>query len=153
MRILVYSRLSNRKDVLMTETSHSTEATTAEVEPENTPTADPAAVAAEASSGDGPSAAADRRVRYCPTCHARYLKAADECVSCAVALVDEQPRDFALFRPELDLPFVVLLALYIWGYSRLNGEAQSFGLIFLIVGFATLVTFRAISYVEWLGRR
>ena len=137
----------------MTETSHSTEATTAEVELENAPATDPNTAVAEASAGDGPSLAADRRVRYCPTCHARYVKAVDECVSCAVALVDEQPRDIALFRPGLDVPFVLALALFVWGYGRLNGEAQSFGLIFLIVGFATLVTFRAISYVEWLGRR
>lgn len=97
--------------------------------------------------------AAARQTRYCPTCQARYIKAETECVTCHVSLVEDQPRDVSLFRPELDLPFVLVLALFVFGYDRLNGEAQSFGLIFLLVGFAILVTFRAISYVEWLGRR
>ena len=38
-------------------------------------------------------------------------------------------------------------------YRQLPGEAQSFGLIFLIVGAAALVAFRAIGQAEWLGRR
>lgn len=132
----------------MTETSTSPEALPAEADElaaESGRTTDES-VSPKASS-------ADRKVRYCPTCHARYARAASECVTCSVALVDDQPRDIALFRPELDVPFVVAFALYVFGHDKLNGEAQSFGLIFLIVGFATLVTFRAISYAEWLGRR
>lgn len=134
----------------MTETSMSPEALPVEAddvaaESGRTDTAD--------ESASPMAGSADRKVRYCPTCHARYARAASECVTCSVALVDNQPRDIALFRPELDVPFVVAFVLYVLGHDKLNGEAQSFGLIFLIVGFATLVTFRAISYVEWLGRR
>lgn len=135
----------------MTETSHSMDTATAEAETVGTNGAEPNPDIN--GSGTDVASAADRRVRYCPKCHARYTRAGNECVTCSVPLVDQQPRDIALFRPELDVPYVLALALFVWGYDRLNGEAQSFGLIFLIVGFATLVTFRAISYVEWLGRR
>jgi hypothetical protein len=137
----------------MTETSNSMVAPTTDDDLEVTSQADTTQETSPSTDRDAGASSADRRVRYCPTCQARYVKAASECVACAVPLVDEQPRDFSIFRPELDVPFVLALGLYIYGYNRLNGEAQSFGLIFLIVGFATLITFRAISYVEWLGRR
>ena len=135
----------------MTETSQSMDAATAEAETDATNGAEP--IPDVAGSSVETASSADRKIRDCPKCHARYAKAASECVTCSVALVDEQPRDIALFRPELDVPFVIAFALYVFGHDKLNGEAQSFGLIFLIVGFATLVTFRAISYAEWLGRR
>jgi hypothetical protein len=93
------------------------------------------------------------RVTYCPSCHSRYAYDAKKCVACDVDLVDRKPRDFSLFIPKIDVPLVVLAVLFGWFYDRLPGEAQSFGLIFFIIGFATLVTFRAIFYAEWLGRR
>jgi hypothetical protein len=92
-------------------------------------------------------------VKYCPKCHTRYAYEAETCVTCDAALTTEQPRDESLFRPKVDLPFLALAAVFAATYARLPGEAQSFGLIFLIVGFATIVTFRAIGYSEWLGRR
>lgn len=134
----------------MTETSHRMETVATEPDESASPDSDTHPDVGAAPPG---AASVDRRVRYCPTCHARYVKAASECVACAKPLVDTQPRDVALFRPAIDIPFVLAFALYVMGYGKLNGEAQSFGLIFLIVGFATLVTFRAISYAEWLGRR
>ena len=98
-------------------------------------------------------APAKTRVRYCPSCRARYAYDAKKCVACDVDLVDEQPRDVSLFNPKIDVPFVALAILFGVFYGRLPGEAQSFGLIFFVVGFATLATFRAIFYAEWLGRR
>jgi hypothetical protein len=70
-----------------------------------------------------------------------------------VPLVAEQPRDESLFRPKIDIPFAIFAVAFLGSYGRLPGEAQSFGAIALVVGFATLVVFRAISYAEWLGRR
>ena len=95
----------------------------------------------------------ERRTTYCPTCRTRYAVDATECVSCKVPLVGEQPRDESLFHPKTDLPFLVVAGAFVATYARLPGEAQSFGLIALVVGFVTLVTFRAIGYAEWLGRR
>jgi hypothetical protein len=92
-------------------------------------------------------------VKYCPKCHARYAYEADACVTCGAALTTEQPRDESLFHPKVDLPCLAFAAAYAFFYPRLPGEAQSFGLILLVVGFVTIVTFRAISYSEWLGRR
>jgi hypothetical protein len=93
------------------------------------------------------------RVAYCPTCHTRYATDADECLTCNTALVAEQPRDTPIFRPKIDVPFAVLAALFLAFFGRLPGEAQSFGLIFLLVGFLTILTFRLIDHAEWLGRR
>jgi hypothetical protein len=93
------------------------------------------------------------RVRYCPSCRSRYAYDATKCVACDVDLVDQQPRDVSLFNPKIDVPFVLLAALFAFTYRQLPGEAQSFGTIFFIIGFATLATFRAIFYAEWLGRR
>jgi hypothetical protein len=98
-------------------------------------------------------APAKSRVRYCPSCQSRYAYDATKCVACDVDLVDQQPRDVSLFNPKVDVPFVALAVLFAFFYNQLPGEAQSFGKIFFIVGFATLVTFRAIFYAEWLGRR
>ncbi|HQR39391.1 MAG TPA: hypothetical protein PLF26_13445 [Blastocatellia bacterium] len=94
-----------------------------------------------------------RRVLYCPKCGTRYTFETAECVSCKSPLSEKQPRDESLFRPKIDLPFAAFAVLYFVGYGRLTGEAQSFGLIALIVGFAAIVAFRTISYYEWLGRR
>jgi len=93
------------------------------------------------------------RTTYCPQCHTRYTTGAEECVTCKVALVAKQPRDASPFKPAIDVPFLVLATLYIVFFNRLPGEAQSFGLIFLLVGFLTLVAFRLIDHAEWLGRR
>ncbi len=95
----------------------------------------------------------EKRTLYCPKCHTRYATSAEECVTCKRALVGEQPQDDPLFKPKIDLPFVVLAVLFMWFYSGLPGEAQSFGMIFLLVGAAALVAFRLIHYAEWLGRR
>lgn len=107
--------------------------------------------------GEAPTAEraekAERRTSYCPTCRTRYAVDATQCVSCGVPLVAEQPRDESLFRPAIDLPFLVAAGAFVAAYARLPGEAQSFGMIALVVGFATLVTFRAIAHAEWLGRR
>jgi len=92
-------------------------------------------------------------VRYCPKCHARYTFEAAECVTCKVALVDSQPSDEPIIRPLIDVPFVLVAVAFLLAYGRLPGEAQSFGLIFLLVGGLTIVTFRAIARSEWLGRR
>lgn len=91
--------------------------------------------------------------RYCPKCNTRYTYEASECVTCAVALTDVQPRDESFFKPKIDLPALLLAALFIFYYGSLPGEAQSFGLIALVVGFAALAASRAIGYSEWLGRR
>ena len=96
---------------------------------------------------------AKHRVMYCPSCRSRYAYDAKTCVACDVDLVDQQPRDVSLFNPKIDVPFVLLAVLFFAYYGRLPGEAQSFGLIFFIIGFATIATFRAIFYAEWLGRR
>lgn len=95
----------------------------------------------------------EKRTLYCPKCHTRYAHSAEECVTCQQALVAEQPQDDSFFKPKIDVPFVALSVLFLWFYSGLPGEAQSFGMIFLLVGAATLVTFRLIDYAEWLGRR
>lgn len=100
-----------------------------------------------------PAAKHERRTTYCPTCRTRYAVDATECVTCAVPLVADQPRDASLFRPKIDLPFLLAAGAFVATYARLPGEAQSFGMIALVVGFATLVTFRAIGHAEWLGRR
>jgi hypothetical protein len=70
-----------------------------------------------------------------------------------VPLTHEQPRDEPLFKPKIDLPFIAFAVLFVVFYSRLPGEAQSFGLIFLVVGALALLASRAIGYSEWLGRR
>jgi hypothetical protein len=94
-----------------------------------------------------------RRVLYCPKCGTRYTYEIAECEACSVALGPTPPRDEPLFKPKIDIPFALFAIAFIAGYGRLTGEAQSFGLIFLIVGFAAIVAFRAIAYSEWLGRR
>jgi len=133
----------------MTETSLSPEASTLDSDTDNEATLDDSPDAATVAR----SRATDRKTLYCPSCHSRFLNASEECSACHVKLVGVQPRDVSLFRPLIDVPFVLAAMLFYFGYDRLNGEAQSFGLIFLILGFATLVTFRAIGYAEWLGRR
>jgi hypothetical protein len=95
----------------------------------------------------------ERRTTYCPKCRTRYAYDASECVTCGVPLTAEQPPDESIFRPKIDLPFLLFAAVFLGTYARLPGEAQSFGLIALIVGAATIVTFRVISRAEWLGRR
>jgi len=134
----------------MTETSHRTEAESAGPSVDAPPETDSAPDAATAAPVAAP---AGKHVRYCPSCRARYVREADVCVSCATPLVDRQPRDVAILRPALDVPFLAALVLFVMYQHLLPGEARSFGLIFLIVGGATLVTFRAIAYAEWLGRR
>lgn len=91
--------------------------------------------------------------RYCPTCHARYAYDAETCVTCDVALTTEHPRDESLFRPKIDLPVIALGVLFVVFYSRLPGEAQSFGLIALVVGISAILVLRYINHVEWQGRR
>ena len=91
--------------------------------------------------------------RYCPKCMTRYAYDAGECVTCGVALSDEQPRDESLFKPMIDVPALLLAALFVFFYGSLPGEAQSFGLIAIIVGFSALAAGRLIGYSEWLGRR
>ena len=100
-----------------------------------------------------PAPKTERRTAYCPTCKTRYAVEADRCVSCDTALVAEQPRDVSVFRPAIDLPVLAAGILFAVFYWKLPGEARSFGLIALVVGVATLVTFRAIAHAEWLGRR
>ena len=95
----------------------------------------------------------EKRVRYCAKCGARYTYETADCAACNAPLTDTQPRDLALIRPKIDLPFAIFAVAFIATYGRLTGEAQSFGLIALIVGFAAIVAFRGISYAEWLGRR
>ncbi len=92
-------------------------------------------------------------VAYCPKCYTRYTTGAEECVTCKVTLEAEQPRDTSAFKPSVDVPFVALAVLFAIFFNRLPGEAQSFGFIFLLVGFLTIVTFRLIDHAEWLGRR
>ena len=92
-------------------------------------------------------------ITYCPKCHTRYTTGAEECVTCKVALDATQPRDASAFRPSIDIPFVVLAILFAIFFKQLTGEAQSFGFIFLLVGFLTITTFRLIDHAEWLGRR
>jgi hypothetical protein len=99
------------------------------------------------------SPAPKSRTSYCPRCHTRYAYDATECVTCATALVDAQPRDTSIFRPKIDLPFLLFAVLFLAFYGRLPGEARSFGTIFLVVGAVTLVTFRYIRHAEWIGRR
>ena len=94
-----------------------------------------------------------RETRYCPQCFTRYTYDTGECVTCGVALSTEQPRDEPLFRPKIDIPAIALSILFFVFYDDLPGEAQSFGLIAVIVGLATLVVMRFIHYSEWLGRR
>ena len=93
------------------------------------------------------------QVAYCPTCHTRYVGDAAECVTCNAPLVAEQPRDSSPFKPKIDVPFAAAAVLFAIFFARLPGEAQSFGVIFLLVGFLTIVTFRLIDHAEWLGRR
>jgi hypothetical protein len=94
-----------------------------------------------------------RETRYCPQCLTRYTYDASECVTCNVALTAEQPRDESLFHPKIDVPAIALSVLFFVFYSQLPGEAQSFGLIAVVVGLATLVVMRFVHYSEWLGRR
>ena len=90
---------------------------------------------------------------YCPKCYTRYTNGAEECVTCKVTLDTVQPRDTSVFKPSVDVPFIALAVLFAIFFNRLPGEAQSFGFIFLLVGFVTIVTFRFIDHAEWLGRR
>jgi hypothetical protein len=90
---------------------------------------------------------------YCPKCRARYTYETDRCAACDVELTHTQPRDEPIFKPKVDIPFLLFAVLFIAFYRQLPGEAQSFGLIFLVVGAAALVAFRAIGQAEWLGRR
>jgi hypothetical protein len=90
---------------------------------------------------------------YCPKCHTRYTTGAGECVTCKVALESTQPRDTSAFKPSIDVPFVAAAILFAIFFKQLPGEAQSFGVIFLLIGFLTIVTFRLIDHAEWLGRR
>ena len=92
-------------------------------------------------------------VAYCPKCHMRDTTGATECVTCKVALDAAQPRDKSIFKPSIDIPFIALAVLFAIFFKQMIGEAQSFGVIFLLVGFLTIITFRLIDQAEWLGRR
>lgn len=92
-------------------------------------------------------------VKYCPKCNTRYTYDTKECVTCQTTLVDEQPRDFSMFNLKVDVPFAIFAVVFLSFFGRLEGEARSFGLIFLIVGGLTILTFRLIEFSNWLGRR
>jgi hypothetical protein len=92
-------------------------------------------------------------IAYCPKCYTRYTTGAEECVTCKVTLEAAQPHDASTFKPSIDIPFVALAVLFAIFFKQLPGEAQSFGFIFLLVGFLTIITFRLIDHAEWLGRR
>ncbi len=95
----------------------------------------------------------EKRTLYCSKCLTRYTSGESDCVTCKVPLESEQPREGSIFKPKIDIPFLAFAAVFLGFHARLPGEAQSFGMILLVVGFAALVAFRAIGYAEWLGRR
>ena len=96
---------------------------------------------------------AKKRLLYCPKCHSRYTYEAAECVACGVPLTDEQPRDFAFFKPLVDVPAVLVAVAFAAVFDDLPGEAQSFGIIFVSLGLLVIAVRRVLDYFEWVGRR
>jgi hypothetical protein len=70
-----------------------------------------------------------------------------------VPLATAPPSAGSYFKPKIDLPAILFAVLFFAFYSRLPGEARSFGAIAIIVGFGALAVVHFLDYQERLGRR